>query len=119
MKILLLLFLFVFGCKEKNLLDELENEIYEYEEVYVVINQEELNSFDIQKEEYEDFLGLKTLVVYEQKEIYVFYNGNDALKAKLKERNNEGFVFVDMDDYVYYGVNDLKIIDLVKETLNK
>ena len=117
MKILLLLFLLVLGCKEKNLLDELENRIFELDEVYVYIEEDDMiESLGIHKEDYEDYMAMKTLIVYEQKEFYVFYELKDSLKHQL---NKEGYILIEMDGYVYFGVNDLDVIQMFKDTLNK
>lgn len=120
MKILLLFFLFVFGCKEKNLLDELENGLYSLNEVYVLMdNKEVLERFDIKENDYEDLLALKSLILYEQKEILVFYKISDSLKEEIQLLKAENCISFEMDSYFYYGIDDSDIISYIKDTLNK
>ena len=69
MKIIILFFLFVVGCNKQNKLDELESRLYELDEVYVLMDQDELDEmFEIGENDYKDILMMKTLVIYEQKE---------------------------------------------------
>lgn len=119
MKILLLIFLVICGCKEKNLLDELENRLYSFDEVYVLVENEEVyDKFDIDDNEYEDILALKSLVFYEQKEIFIFYKISDSLKDKIQSMNNDLISF-EIGSYFYYGIDDSDIINMIKSILNK
>lgn len=119
MKILLLFFLFVFGCKEKNLLDELENGFYSFDEVFVLMDDSEVyEKLNVNENEYEELLALKSLIFYEQKEIFIFYKVSDTLKDKIDLMNDE-YISFEIDSYFYYGVDDLDIIQYVKDTLNK
>ena len=120
MKILLLIFLVICGCKEKNLLDELENRLYSFDEVYVLVENEEVyDKFDIDDNEYEDILALKSLVFYEQKEIFIFYKISDSFKEEIQLLNKENYISFEIDSYFYYGIDDSDIIDTIKNTLNK
>lgn len=119
MKKILLLFLFVLGCEQKNRLDELEKKLYQLKDVYVLINQNEMNQLGINKNDYKDYIALKTLVVYERKEIFVFYDGNESLKEKLIQMKKENMEYIEMNNYIYYGINDESVIKLVEDTLNK
>ncbi len=120
MKIFLLFFLFIFGCKEKNLLDELEKGLYSLNEVYVFMDNKEVHErFDIDENEYEDLLALKSLVFYEQKEIFIFYEISDSFKEEIQLLNKENYISFEIDSYFYYGINDSNIIDYIKNTLNK
>lgn len=120
MKILLLFFLFIFGCKEKNLLDELEKDLYTLNEVYVLMDDSEVyEKFKIKDNEYEELLALKSLIFYEQKEIFIFYKISDSLKKEIQLLNEENYISFEIDSYFYYGINDSDVIDFVENTLNK
>ena len=120
MKILLLIFLFICGCKEKNLLNELETNLYSLNEVYVLMDNEEVHKrFDINENEYEDLLALKSLVFYEQKEIFIFYKISDSCKEEIQLLNKENYISFEIDSYFYYGIDDSNIIKYIKNTLNK
>ena len=119
MKILLLFFLFICGCKEKNLLNELEKGLYSLNEVYVFVDNKEVHErFEINENEFEDLLALKSLVFYEQKEIFIFYKIDDSLKDKIQSINDE-YISFEIDSYFYYGIDDSDIIDIIKNILNK
>lgn len=119
MKILLLFFLFIFGCKEKNLLGELEKGLYSLNEVYVFVDNKEVHErFKMNESEYEDLLALKSLVFFEQKEIFIFYKIDDSLKDKIQSINDE-YISFEIDSYFYYGIDDSDIIDIIKNILNK
>lgn len=120
MKILLLFFLFICGCKEKNLLDELETDLYSLNEVYVLMDNKEVHErFEINENEFEDLLALKSLVFYEQKEIFIFYKISDSFKEEIRLLNKENYISFEIDSYFYYGIDDSDIIDTIKNTLNK
>lgn len=120
MKILFFLFLFIFGCQDKHLFDELESKLFELDEVYVLVDKKDLHEkFDINESNYEDVIALKTLIVYEQKEIFLFDQASEALKNKIYSLNHDSNIVLEIDSYFYYGVNDSKIIKIVENTLNK
>ena len=119
MKILLLLLLLVFGCEKKNELDEIENYLFELNEIYVVINQNEVHEiFGIDENDYHDSIALRSLVEYQQKEIYIFYEVSDSLKNKLHSLEKEDCFIFELNSYIYFGINDLDVIHDIKEILN-
>lgn len=120
MKIILLLFILVVGCSKDNRLDELESRLYGIDEVFVAMEQNEVNDiFGIKNSDYDDFIALETLVVYDRKQIFVFYNASDFLKGQIVLLNIKNHVVLEMDSYLYYGVDDSRVLDIVKEILNK
>lgn len=120
MKKLLLLFLFLVGCEQVSPLKELEKQLYELSEIYVQVSQEEFHSkLMITQNDYDSFLTLKTLIVWNQKEIFIFENPSAFLIEKLNIYKKENTRLYEIDDYVIYTSDDVEITDKIAQVLNK
>ncbi|MGN1344924.1 MAG: hypothetical protein ACI4U3_10095 [Traorella sp.] len=116
-KLLLILF-FLFGCTSRRVLEPLENDLYDFDIVYVVDDFERVEKLlNINRNDYIDGILLKSLVVYEQTFIYVFQNPSSYLLEQLKQYCQNGY-YEKTNQFVFYvSDSNPKIISLIQKYL--
>ena len=106
-KLLLMICLMFVGCTPVRKLEDLENALYETKDVYVEMEKD-----------FSDFIALKTLLVFNEKEIFIFENASEHLLQVLKEKE-KGFISV-FDKYtVYLSEKDEELLNLITKYLNE
>lgn len=119
MKKILVLFVLLCGCASNHKFERLQELLYQQEEVYVQMNDEELfEKLTIQRKDYEKVIALKTLVVWQQKEIIIFYKPNESIETKFKSYRKEGYDLYTIDDYLIYMNEKNACKGLIEQLLN-
>ena len=118
-KLLLMICLMFVGCTSVRKLEDLENALYETKDVYVEMEKAAVfEYFSINEKDFSDFIALKTLLVFNEKEIYIFENASEHLLQVLKEKE-KGFISV-FDKYtVYLSEKDEELLNLITKYLNE
>lgn len=105
------------GCSHSKL-KELEDVLFDQKEVFVMIEENEmLEEWKISKSDYTDHIAVKTLVVLDQKKIYVFENADDALK---RQAGLLGYYKSEIQNYtIFMSHENLQILTQIEDILNK
>ena len=121
MKKYLLVFLLLAGCSSVRKLESLEKALYETDTVYVEMEKEELyEKLLIHDQDYSDCIAIKTLVVLNGNEIFIFENASDDLKKKLEIYGNEQGEIINIDIFsVYMSNKNKEMADLITKYLNE
>ena len=106
--------LMLIGCTSVRKLDLLEKALYETKEVYVEMEKEEvLDYFSIDEKDFNDYIALQTLLVFNGKQIFVL---NQKLNDYQKEKGSLSII----DEYtVYLSENDENLLNLITKYLNE
>lgn len=113
--------LMLIGCTSVRKLDLLEKALYETKEVYVEMEKEEvLDYFSIDEKDFNDYIALQTLLVFNGKQIFVFENASEHLNQKLNDYQKEKGSLSIIDEYtVYLSENDENLLNLITKYLNE
>ncbi len=120
-KLHLMICLMLIGCTSVRKLDLLEKALYETKEVYVEMEKEEvLDYFSIDEKDFNDYIALQTLLVFNGKQIFVFENASEHLNQKLNDYQKEKGSLSIIDEYtVYLSENDENLLNLITKYLNE
>lgn len=117
MKILLCLFM-LFSCANRRDLEPLQDALYELDTIYVDADFSQIQSLlDITEDDFKDVILLESLIVYEQKVLYIFQNPSLYLKEKLYKLDN--YIFEYNNFIIYMNIYDLELLNLINNYLNK
>lgn len=121
MKKYLLVFLLLAGCSSVRKLDSLEKALYETDTVYVEMEKKELyEKLMISDEDYGDFIAVKTLIVWNGKEVFVFENASENLMKKLDIYGGESGKIMNIGIFsVYMSEENQEMADLITKYLNE
>lgn len=120
MKKNLLILILLMGCTPVRKLETLENALYEWNDVYVEIDENELyERLNISKKDFSDKITLKTLVVLDQKELFIFEDPSEYLKIQLQNLSDENTEYKENKSFsIYLTHKDPELIDFILKYLN-
>lgn len=114
-KTLLVLVLLLSACQNSKI-ENIKSVIYDSSDIYVEMQENEMREkLNININQYHTFLAFKSLIVLNQKEIYVFYKPSNDLKIQLSKLT---YSQTEIDDYlIVLSKKDENLIASIKKIL--
>lgn len=117
-KTLLLLFLLA-ACQSSSKLEDTEKMLYELDEVYVEISEEEMKKrFLLENGDVRHYIALTSLLIIEENEIIIFENPSERFIERCKDLL-DGKV-ISFDKYlIYLSDENYDLLNQIKQSLSE